>query len=155
MNAFSSVSRTSKITVVRNNLYPKHTLTCPFVRILFSSAEDFFKLEEETAQLHRHQSTHPSSKCSLFKAVKHAPHAPASSPVVGHGVWDSMSAVIGWVRSCINLMVCKYIHTNVKGHIHVHNRHILSGQGQKTGRQTDIWPEPLMNKNKTQALSSA
>lgn len=28
--------------------YLKHRLTCPFVRILFSSADDFFKLEETT-----------------------------------------------------------------------------------------------------------
>lgn len=51
MNVFSSVSRSSEITVVEYNLNPKHTLTCPFVRILFNSAEDFFKLKEETSQL--------------------------------------------------------------------------------------------------------
>lgn len=41
-------SRSSKITVVKFHLNPKHRLTCPFVRILFSSAEDFFKLEEHS-----------------------------------------------------------------------------------------------------------
>lgn len=34
--------------------------------------------------------------------------------------------------------------------------HRLSGQGQRQiSRQKDIWADPLMNKNKTQALSSA
>lgn len=50
--------------------------------------------------------------------MKHATHAPASSPVVGHGVWDSMSAVICWVRSCINLKKCKNTNVCIDTHMH-------------------------------------
>lgn len=42
----------------------------------------------------------------------------------------------------------------MKEHKHT-QRHTLWSRPEDRQRETDIWPDPLMNKNKTQALCSA
>jgi len=124
--------RSSELTAVSPILLKlKAVLTCPLVRILFSSAEDFFRLEgRNTAQVTHVSQTSFYSLSSSSQAAQRAPRA--SSPVVGHGVWDGMRAFIGWVRSRIHLEVWKPKHNT-----HTHTQGVV-----KAKRQTDIWPDP-------------
>lgn len=71
---------------------------------------------------------------------------PASSPVVGGGVWDNMSAVIRRVRSCINLKECKHIHTDAYTH-----RYNNTHQAVKANRQTDMARPPNEQEQNTSA----
>lgn len=123
----------------------RQRLTCPFDRILLSSADDFFKLEETVAQY----SCITLTITFFHKLIQATPCAPASSPVVGCGVWDSVSAVISWVWSCVNLRA-------QKTHIHKwypHKRVQKCTQTVQGQRDRQTWPDLVMNKKK--ALSSA